>query len=145
MLAAAAGPFLSGTLPQALDGINRMRQGEFAQGMAQLMPKGARDAIRAYEASNEGIKDRAGRTLLDPELLSFYDTVMMGMGAPTLRTTRPRDVNTLKRTYEDHFSSRSSQLKRDFIEAYKDNDAAKKREVERDWLCLLYTSPSPRD
>jgi len=136
MLAAAAGPFLSGTLPQALDGINRMRQGEFAQGMAQLMPKGARDAIRAYEASNEGIKDRAGRTLLDPELLSFYDTVMMGMGAPTLRTTRPRDVNALKRTYEDHFSSRSSQLKRDFIEAYKDNDAAKKREVERDWLEL---------
>lgn len=136
MLAAAAGPFLSGTLPQALDGINRMRQGEFAQGMAQLMPKGARDAIRAYEASNEGIKDRAGRTLLDPELLSFYDSVMMGLGAPTLTTTRPREVDALKRTYEDHFSSRSSQLKRDFIEAYKDNDAAKKREVERDWLEL---------
>ncbi len=135
MIASAAGPFIGGLIPQIADGLNRISQGDVAQGMAQLLPRELRDATRAVLASQEGVRLRNGDTAIPPEALSLYDEFMMGIGMPTLPVTSRMEQQRKVKVYEQSFQKRTTALKRSYKDAYDRNNRA----AIEDWQRLQET------
>lgn len=132
----AMGPLIGGLGPQVWDAVGRMADGDVAQGAAQLLPRGLRDAARGLMASQEGVKLRNGQTALKPEELTFYDSLMMTMGLPTLKTTSRTETQFKAQQYEQFFRERVTRLKREYTEAYEENDRAAMQEARDGWVEL---------
>ena len=131
---AAMGPLIGGLGAQAVDAFGRILKGDVAQGTAQLLPRGFRDAARGFMAAQDGIKLRNGQTALTPEELSFYDSLMMGLGLPTLKTTSRTETQFKSQKYETFFRERVTKLKRQYSEAYEENDREAMLEARQAWV-----------
>lgn len=129
----AMGPLIGGLGAQAVDAFGRILKGDVAQGTAQLLPRGFRDAARGFMAAQDGIKLRNGQTALTPEELSFYDSLMMGLGLPTLKTTGRTETQFKSQQYETFFRERVTKLKRQYSEAYEENDREAMLEARQAW------------
>lgn len=130
---AAMGPLIGGLGAQAVDAFGRILKGDAAQGTAQLLPRGFRDAARGFMAAQDGIQLRNGQTALAPEELSFYDSLMMGLGLPTLKTTGRTETQFKSQQYETFFRERVTKLKRQYSEAYEENDREAMLEARQAW------------
>ena len=130
---AAMGPLIGGLGAQVVDAFGRILKGDVAQGAAQLLPRGFRDAARGFMAAQDGIKLRNGQTALTPEELSFYDSLMMGLGLPTLKTTSRTETQFKSQQYETFFRERVTKLKRQYGEAYEENDREAMLEARQAW------------
>ena len=130
---AAMGPLIGGLGAQVVDAFGRILKGDVAQGAAQLLPRGFRDAARGFMAAQDGIKLRNGQTALTPEELSFYDSLMMGLGLPTLKTTSRTETQFKSQQYETFFRERVTKLKRQYSEAYEENDREAMLEARQAW------------
>lgn len=130
---AAMGPLIGGLGAQAVDAFGRILKGDVAQGTAQLLPRGFRDAARGFMAAQDGIQLRNGQTALAPEELSFYDSLMMGLGLPTLKTTGRTETQFKSQQYETFFRERVTKLKRQYSEAYEENDREAMLEARQTW------------
>lgn len=130
---AAMGPLIGGLGAQVVDAFGRILKGDVAQGTAQLLPRGFRDAARGFMAAQDGIKLRNGQTALTPEELSFYDSLMMGLGLPTLKTTSRTETQFKSQQYEQFFRERVTKLKRQYSEAYEENDREAMLEARQAW------------
>ena len=84
-------------------------------------------------AAQDGIKLRNGQTALTPEELSFYDSLMMGLGLPTLKTTSRTETQFKSQQYEQFFRERVTKLKRQYSEAYEENDREAMLEARQAW------------
>lgn len=133
VVTAALGPMIGGLGPQVFDAAVRITNGELYQGLAQMMPRGLRDAMRGVYASQEGVKLRNGQTALTPEELSFYDSLMMGLGIPTDKTTSRQNLQRKAQQYEEFYRGRTTSLKREYTEAYNAGDGAGMQQARRDW------------
>lgn len=133
LVTAALGPMIGGLGPQVSDAAARIMNGELYQGLAQMMPRGLRDAMRGVYASQEGVKLRNGQTALTPEELSFYDSLMMGLGMPTDKTTSRQNLQRKAQQYEEFYRGRTTSLKREYTEAYNAGDGAGMQQARRDW------------
>lgn len=133
LVTAALGPMIGGLGPQVFDAAGRIMNGELYQGLAQMMPRGLRDAMRGVYASQEGVKLRNGQTALTPEELSFYDSLMMGLGMPTDKTTSRQNLQRKAQQYEEFYRGRTTSLKREYTEAYNAGDGAGMQQARRDW------------
>lgn len=130
---AAMGPLIGGLGAQVVDAFGRILKGDVAQGTAQLLPRGFRDAARGFMAAQDGIQLRNGQTALTPEELSFYDSLMMGLGLPTLKTTSRTETQFKSQQYETFFRERVTKLKRQYSEAYEENDREAMLEARQAW------------
>ncbi len=130
---AAMGPLIWGLGAQVVDAFGRILKGDVAQGTAQLLPRGFRDAARGFMAAQDGIQLRNGQTALTPEELSFYDSLMMGLGLPTLKTTSRTETQFKSQQYEQFFRERVTKLKRQYSEAYEENDREAMLEARQAW------------
>ena len=130
---AAMGPLIGGLGAQVVDAFGRILKGDVAQGTAQLLPRGFRDAARGFMAAQDGIQLRNGQTALTPEELSFYDSLMMGLGLPTLKTTSRTETQFKSQQYEQFFRERVTKLKRQYSEAYEENDREAMLEARQAW------------
>ncbi len=130
---AAMGPLIGGLGAQVVDAFGRILKGDVAQGTAQLLPRGFRDAARGFMAAQDGIQLRNGQTALTPEELSFYDALMMGLGLPTLKTTSRTETQFKTQQYETFFRERVTKLKRQYSEAYEENDREAMLEARQAW------------
>ena len=130
---AAMGPLIGGLGAQVVDAVGRIMQGDVAQGTAQLLPRGFRDAARGFMAAQDGVQLRNGQTALTPEELSFYDSLMMGLGLPTLKTTSRTETQFKTQQYETFFRERVTKLKRQYSEAYEENDREAMLEARQAW------------
>lgn len=133
VVTAATGPLIGGLGAQVVDAFGRILNGDVAQGTAQLLPRGFRDAARGFMAAQDGIKLRNGQTALTPEELSFYDSLMMGLGLPTLKTTSRTETQFKSQQYEQFFKTRVTKIKRQYSEAYEDNDREAMLEARQAW------------
>lgn len=80
MLVAAAGaPFE--TLQTTVDGIGEILDGDFAKGTEHVLPlKAAKNLVKAYRYSSDGMTDSKGNIILPPENFSPWDLAIRSAG-----------------------------------------------------------------
>lgn len=133
---AAMGPFIGGLVPRAIGGIEQIQNGNYYKGVEQLMPKGLTDAMKAYRISTEGVTQTNNDVALSPDEFSTLQIFGAALGLPIGKLTeRQFDVGS-KIEAEKFFDKRTTELKRKYAKAYRDNDKNGMNEARESWKSL---------
>lgn len=130
---AAMGPFVGGLVPRAIDGARFVSEGNYYRGVENFMPKGVSDTLKAYRLANEGVTQRNNDVTLTPDELNFADILFQGLGLPTTKLTEQQFRTGVKIETEEFFSKLTTELKRDYSKAYRDNDRPAMEAVRQRW------------
>jgi len=131
-----AGPFAGGVVPNLIDGVNYMKDGNYYRGLETMMPKGIKDAMKGYRFATEGVTNRKGDVLIKPEDVSAYDATLQALGLPTTNITDQYKKNQVRAETVEFYNDKTSALKKKYIEAYKDGDAQKMGELRKEFMEL---------
>jgi hypothetical protein len=136
LLLGASGPFLGGLVPKMIDGVNLVAGGDYYRGLEQMLPNGLNNGIKMIRFNTEGVTMRNGDVVMSPEEIGFADTVFQGLGLPTTTITERqyRQGEVIK--FDQFYKERSSEVKKDYVRAYKDNDSAGMAEAREAWGTL---------
>jgi hypothetical protein len=117
----------AGLLGSAADGIMQMANGDIIKGIEHIVPlKEAKDMLRAYRFSTEGLTDRRGNVVLPPESFSAWDIAFRGMGFTPTKESEYYAANEAMHTAEQAAKDVKNNLLRRYAEARmndKDTDA----------------------
>jgi transposase len=130
---AGMGPFIGGLVPRAIDGARFISEGNYYRGVENFMPKGVSDTLKAYRLANEGVTQRNNDVLLSADELGFADILFQGLGLPTTKLTEQQFRTGVKIETEEFFSKLTTELKRDYSKAYRENDRATMEAVRQRW------------
>jgi hypothetical protein len=133
ILMGVAGPFFGGTLPKALDGLGLIRQGDLWKGLEMLAPRGLADVSKGIRFGMEGVTKRNGDVVLSGDEVSFFAVAAQAMGLPTTTITDNQLLRNSQFTADEFYKDRTSQLKRQYVQAYRSGDGAKLQEIRAEW------------
>ena len=133
VVTAAMGPFIGGIMPKVVDGVAQMANGEYYKGIETMAPTGLGQAMKGYRAGTEGLTKRNGEVILSPDEITFFDAFMQGIGLPTNTITDREFINRTEIKYEQFYNDRTSDIKRDYISAYKSGNSEAMEEARQDW------------
>jgi hypothetical protein len=129
----AGGAFLGGILPNMAEGMGQMSKGDYYKGLELLLPRGVRDAMRAYRMATEGISQKNNDVVMKPSELSIFDVMSQAVGLPsTLLQARQRRVGDVIETQE-YYNERTGLIKHQYAAAYKDNDVEEMQDLREEW------------
>lgn len=132
-LQAALGPFIGSVLPMMYQGTSKIASGEYYDGLKQLAPKGVSNIMKAYNQQTEGIVNSKGDVTISSDELSFFDTLMQGLGAPSTKITDANRVRNASFNYEQQFSQQTNSIKKEYTAAMKEGDYAAAAEARQKW------------
>lgn len=123
-LLAISGPFLGSLVPDMYNGVSQIAQGDYVKGIAQIMPKGVGDIVRAGDLKVRGRTDGKDTVLVNPEEFGAMQIAMSGIGLmPTAFSQRSFTQSMLK-TVTEYYSGISTKLREEYRTG--DKDAARK-------------------
>jgi hypothetical protein len=130
------GPFIGGLVPKFADGVNLMANGAYYKGVEQFMPKGVADLMKGTRMATQGITVRNGDVVMKPDEVSVLAGLSQALGLPN-NTITDRQVRASSKYKSDEFyNTRTSQVKRQYVEAYRSGDGAALAEARDDWRNL---------
>lgn len=129
----ALGPFLGGLLPKFADGLDMIGKGDYWKGSEQLLPKGFADLSKATRQATEGMSQRNGDTVMQPDEISLLATLSQAVGLPSTTLTERSFRASSKFKAEEHFKARSAQVKKEYTEAYRSGDQSALRDARKEW------------
>jgi hypothetical protein len=130
----ALGPFFGGLLPQFADGVGTMLGGDYVKGIEKVMPRGLADVIKTTRLGTEGMTQKNGDLVMSPDELGFLDLAFQAVGLPTT-TISDRGLRASSKFKADKFyNERAAGLKREYAEAYRDNDVAAMQAARDEWM-----------
>ena len=129
LLAAAAGPFAGGILPQFGEAASFFAKGDFIKGTEQLLPKWISDPIRAGRFAEEGVTTKQGTVALDREAISAWDVALQAAGVPAARITESYEARAAIEGKKSKMAATASEYKKDWLEARRDGDNARAEEI----------------
>ena len=131
-----AGPS-AGLASRTASGLNYIGKGQYWKGLEMLMPSGIltnASKIARYEA--EGLTNSRGDVVMKPEEISLMTDLMQGLG---LETTQLSDRRWKAGAIYDrgiHFKEKTSQLQRQYVDAFKDGDQEGLTAIRQAWMKL---------
>jgi len=129
------GPFGGLTLKGA-DAVNYIGSGDYQKGLEQLLPSGLGNILKAQRFATEGITTRAGDVVMSPEDIGTIDAFMVALGLPTKPITDRNFLNAAKFQYDEFYNEKASDIKREYVRAYKEGDNAGLSEARDEWKTL---------
>lgn len=129
------GPFGGLTLKGA-DAVNYIGSGDYQKGLEQLLPSGLGNLLKAERYATEGITTRAGDVVMKPEDIGAVDAFMVALGLPTKPITDRNFLNAAKFQYDEFYNEKASDIKREYVRAYKEGDNAGLNEAREEWKTL---------
>lgn len=131
---AAMGPFIGGIMPKVVDGVAQISDGNYYKGIENMIPSGISQGMKGFRMGTEGITKRNGDVILSPDDITFFDAFMQGLGLPTRAITDRQLINRTQIEYEQFYSDRSSDIKRNYINAYKKGDSEAMEQARIKWM-----------
>jgi hypothetical protein len=129
------GPF-GGLLAKSAEGMGYIARGDYYKGVEQLVPTGLANAMKGFRYGTEGITSKTGDVTMSPDDISTVDAFMVALGLPTKTITDRQFLQSAKFEYDQFYNEKASELKREYVRAYSEGDAAKRGEVMDDWRKL---------
>ena len=122
ILVAAMGPSASMSMKFA-DAFGMILKGDYYKGLEMALPNGFANVMKAGRFTTEGITMRNGDLVLKPEDFSVVDTAFQAVGLPTNTVTDRQFTQQVKAEYDKFYAQRSTDIKGDYVKAYRNNDA----------------------
>ena len=120
-----------------IDGMALMNEGQTAQGVEKLMPRGLEDALKGYRIANEGYTLRNGDVLVKPEDINTFQAMLAGVGLPAAELKRYQWIQGQQIEITKFYKKREGEIKKDYIEASKNGEDT--TELRDRWMSLQQT------
>jgi len=133
LLAGALGPSASLGKKVVWGGMSRVAEGDYYRAMEQVLPNGLRSALTAGRLAVEGDTTYNGDQVLTPEEIGLWNVLQAGVGLSAPSQQRRFERQRQLQSYEDHYSRRTSDLKKAFTEARREGDRAAERRLRKEW------------
>lgn len=131
-VAGAAGAFPS-VLLGISEGADYLRRGDIYKGFELMLPRGLRDAVRAYRFATEGISQKNNDVVMKPSELSMFDVMSQAVGLPsTALQARSRRVGDVFET-DEYYKDRTGTMRHRYAAAYRENDLEEMRDLREEW------------
>ena len=88
---------------------------------------------KVYRLANEGVTQRNNDVTLTPDELNFADVLFQGLGLPTTKLTEQQFRTGVNIETKEFFSKLTTELKRDYSKAYRDNDRPALEAIRQRW------------
>jgi hypothetical protein len=119
---AAMGPFMGGMVPQIIDGVNTIGNGDYYRGLEQLMPKGIADVMKASRYAQDGVVDKKGLQTTKPDELSAGNILGQALGSNQAKITDAQHDASVVGKLQAGFKDQTNLLKSQFVRAKIDGD-----------------------
>jgi hypothetical protein len=135
-ITALAGPAIGGVGLRAADGLGLMHEGKYWKGLEKMMPKGISDGMQAYREQTEGVTNRKGDVLIQPDEISFAQSLATTLGFKTTEVSKRQTDSNNEYQTEKHFSERSRELNQKFAAARRSGDSSAMQDVREEFRNL---------
>ena len=132
----ALGPFLGGLMPNIADGVGKIGQGKYYEGVVKMLPKGFADAYKAFHLSTEGLTQKNGDQIMSPEEVTLVDAFFQAMGLPTNTLTDRTFRANAKYELDSFYKDKMGQMKAKYVKAYREGDAQAMQDIRDNWAQL---------
>ncbi|WBA13832.1 PLxRFG domain-containing protein [Salinivibrio proteolyticus] len=126
-----AGPVLGGIVVSAISGGHDISDGNIYRGVEKMMPKFARDPMKAYRYWNEGALNYRGNAYKEADQFSGLQLLLQANGLTDGELMKQYDVNNAIKGYEKHILDRRRDLMTAYWLAYKQHDEPMMLEAKR--------------
>jgi hypothetical protein len=130
---AATGPFIGGLAPKLADGLHDWSNGDPYKGTEKLMPSGLGNMLKGARIATQGVTMKSGDTVMDADQVGFLAGLGQAVGLPTTTVTERGQRGQALRNMDLFYKDKVSQIKREYVQAYRDGDAEKLAEARADW------------
>jgi hypothetical protein len=135
LVVAALGPAFS-LGGKFADGVGTMRSGEYYKGLEMMLPNGVANAMKGMRIAEDGVTLRNGDVVLTPDEVSLLAALGQGIGLPTTTVTERQFRQGVKTTYDTYYQSKTTEIKGDYLRAYRAGDAEGMSEARAEWTQL---------
>ena len=133
---ALTGPSIGGLGANLFDGVNLINDGNYYKGLERLMPRGIMAASRSIRETTQGATTRAGDLTVQPIDIGLVETMWGTIGLQPIQKVNRQYANNQMFKDEQFYRDRTSELKRAYIDAYKDRDLVEMSKLKDDWRTL---------
>jgi hypothetical protein len=119
---------------------NFMRSAEYAsegnlyRSLEYALPKGIRGAMESYRLGTEGYSLRNGDVI--PYDFSGWSLLLNSLGIPASDVTSIKWTRGQQYELTKWFEDRQSEIRKDYIKAYKNKDSSRRKELREEWVTL---------
>ncbi len=110
-------------------GITSIQEGNFERGVEAIVPKYARDLLKAYRYSQEGVTDYRGNQILPAEEVSAYDILVQASGFTPAKIAETWERNSALKNAETVIMRKRQKLMNAYALAEKMKDEEARDEV----------------
>ena len=99
-----------------------MNKGNYMKGLETASPKPIKDVFKAVRAATDGVKDGAGKKLLDDSKINEYDILLIALGFSPDEITKAQNAERSLRGLNARITARRGRLIRQAAEGILDGD-----------------------
>ena len=139
LLAAAAGPFVGGLMPKWADAVGTATQGDYYKALEKVLPGAIGSAIKGTRFAVDGVTTTRGVQAMSADEITWVDGLFQAVGLPTSTITDRNFRSGAEYKASKFFDEKVSQVKKDYVEAFQDNDTDAMAEARQEWLDMQAT------
>lgn len=139
LLAAAAGPFVGGLMPKWADAVGTAKQGDYYKALEKVLPGALGNAIKGTRFAVDGVTTTRGVQAMSADEITWVDGLFQAVGLPTSTITDRNFRSGAEYKASKFFDEKVSQVKKDYVEAFQDNDTDAMAEARQEWLDMQAT------
>ena len=139
LLAAAAGPFVGGLMPKWADAVGNAKQGDYYKALEKVLPGALGNAIKGTRFAVDGVTTTRGVQAMSADEITWVDGLFQAVGLPTSTITDRNFRSGAEYKASKFFDEKVSQVKKDYVEAFQDNDTDAMAEARQEWLDMQAT------
>lgn len=139
LLAAAAGPFVGGLMPKWADAVGTAKQGDYYKALEKVLPGALGNAIKGTRFAVDGVTTTRGVQAMSADEVTWVDGLFQAVGLPTSTITDRNFRSGAEYKASKFFDEKVSQVKKDYVEAFQDNDTDAMAEARQEWLDMQAT------
>ena len=139
LLAAAAGPFVGGLMPKWADAVGNAKQGDYYKALEKVLPGAIGNAIKGTRFAVDGVTTTRGVQAMSADEITWVDGLFQAVGLPTSTITDRNFRSGAEYKASKFFDEKVSQVKKDYVEAFQDNDTDAMAEARQEWLDMQAT------
>lgn len=115
------------------DAMHFMGQGDIYRGFEVMQPSGIRGAMKSWREASEGVTNRRGDLLVSPEEVDLWASLSKAAGFKTMDDSTRQLVNGAKFEFEKFYMERTTWMKNQYVQAYKEGDDQRITELRQSW------------
>jgi hypothetical protein len=128
---------IGGTAANIADGLGYMTRGDYWKGIEFMLPNGPKQAMRAYrETFDKGVTRRNGDLVVSPQEFNVADTMLQSLGFSATEMAKVKQARQWQYAYDKYFSERTTEIRRDYVEAKRAGDYAGEAAAKAEWKNL---------